>query len=252
MLRNSDEWRTIIHLSCLGRWYPHTHTHPNFCLIFDMASSSGMREEIREVFRIFDEDESGTITLQELARVLYAILGERPARAELVRLVASAKEMIADQRGHSLHGGVRRTAGRPLPGSSGEGEGGSSTEAGGGGGVDAGDDSTAGRGGEQKKVEHAEEIDVEIFELVVQQRLALRSQEEEMAFTFDLLEDKQYLGYITKDSLKRAAAASGEALTDAEITEMFDALVTGVSTAAVDFATFTAIQAAAQSAEEAD
>ncbi|CAG9583775.1 putative caltractin [Leishmania major strain Friedlin] len=93
-------------------------------------------------------------------------------------------------------------------------------------------------------------IDLDVFEQMVLRKLKHRSYEEELTYTFALLEDKSYPGFITKESVRRIAAETGEPLTEAEIAEMFDPLVTGVSTAAVDLSTFTDLQLKARKAED--
>ncbi|CAM44016.1 putative caltractin [Leishmania braziliensis MHOM/BR/75/M2904] len=99
-------------------------------------------------------------------------------------------------------------------------------------------------------LDSSEGIDLDVFEQIVLRKLKHRNYEEELAYTFALLEDKSYLGFITKESVRRAATETGEALTEAEIAEMFDPLVTGVSTAAVDLSTFTDLQLKARKAED--
>ncbi|AYU83606.1 putative caltractin [Leishmania infantum JPCM5] len=99
-------------------------------------------------------------------------------------------------------------------------------------------------------LDSSEGIDLDVFEQIVLRKLKHRSYEEELAYTFALLEDKSYPGFITKESVRRIAAETGEPLTEAEIAEMFDPLVTGVSTAAVDLSTFTDLQLKARKAED--
>lgn len=90
-------------------------------------------------------------------------------------------------------------------------------------------------------------IQLNDFEDLVMSRLKGRSFQEETTRAFKLLEDKELNGFITKESLRKAALSVGEKLSDAELADMFDALVTGnTKEQAVDFATFCSIQYAAE------
>lgn len=90
------------------------------------------------------------------------------------------------------------------------------------------------------------EVDREEFSVMVMERLKGRTFQEETARAFKLLEDPNAAGTITKDSLRRAAAECGERLTEDDINEMFDTLVTGHPSPVVDFPTFCSIQFAAE------
>jgi Ca2+-binding EF-hand superfamily protein len=93
------------------------------------------------------------------------------------------------------------------------------------------------------------ELSKEEFTTMVMERLKGRTFQEETARAFKLLEDPNAAGAITKDSLRRAAAECGERLTEDDINEMFDTLVTGNPSPVVDFATFCSIQFAASSSD---
>lgn len=272
-----------------------------------MTSATFLMEDIKDVFSIFDEDGSGTISLQELGRALYTITGQRVPRSELLRLIAYAQEIVAKEQqqqqqkqsasslseevqpqasGDDLHesseqvaeaqvmpleeGNASEDAEAPSRTGSPQGAsleispselGGTSGNDGTSGGVDGrpssqADSANAGVSGRTnpraalpQKMDFSEGIDIDIFVQVVLRKLNSRSYEEELAFTFSLLEDKSYTGFITRESLHSAAATSGEPLTEAEVHEMFDSLVTGVPTAAVDLATFTELQIAAKKLE---
>lgn len=207
-----------------------------------MPNYDSLRDEILEVFKIFDEDESGVISILEFRRALYAILGERIPRSEVVRLVSDAR--------HYIHA---RKVDSPLKGTSSDMS--ASPRL-----VDEDEDSsiqsptTPSTSPRQaplnwKEEEDTSNVTADVFEHVVQLKLNSRSYADELASTFALLEDKYYPGFITKESLLRAAAETEEPLTDTEIAEMFDPLVTGVPSAAVDFQTFCSIQNAARKVE---
>ncbi|KAK7199964.1 caltractin [Novymonas esmeraldas] len=265
-----------------------------------MASSSFLREDIKEVFSIFDEDGSGTISMQEVGRALYTITGQRVPRTELLKLIAFAQDAVAKQQAlqsQQDHGSPQhhpkgmgsgpdrpqsatRTADGDLqsPAAADGQPAATDTRPSSGGGAPGGNSSTGAtspvvqQGGaaaattspsaaaarnqarfvspHSHQLDSSEGIDVDVFEQIVLRKLKHRSYEEELAYTFALLEDKSYLGFITKESVRRAAAETGEPLTEAEIAEMFDPLVTGVPTAAVDLSTFTDLQLAARKAED--
>lgn len=254
-----------------------------------MASSSFLREDIREVFSIFDEDGSGAISMQEVGRALYTITGQRVPRSELLKLIAFAQDAVARQQAQQNQNDQASPQHRPVPLSQMP----MSPQSGG---TDADDHSphpgdalspstgtrpSSGAGASvslpvekasasltrpgaaasglhqsrfvsphSHQLDSSEGIDVDVFEQVVLRKLKHRSYEEELAYTFALLEDKSYLGFITKESVRRCATETGEPLTEAEIAEMFDPLVTGVPTAAVDLSTFTDLQLAARKAED--
>lgn len=90
------------------------------------------------------------------------------------------------------------------------------------------------------------EISLPDFESLVVSRLKGRGLQEEMSRAFKLLEDKDMPGYITRESMRKAAGSIGEKISEVELAEMFDQLVTGQATQAVDFATFCSIQYAAE------
>ncbi|CBZ26094.1 putative caltractin [Leishmania mexicana MHOM/GT/2001/U1103] len=264
-----------------------------------MASSVFLREDIKEVFSIYDEDVSGTISMQEAGRALYTVTGQRVARSELLKLIAYAQEAVAKQQQElqnqqdqvssqqrsvmsagsknsqdattAVDGDATRLA-VSTRSSSRAGESISnfsvresspttqqattSTVA-----APAADSPASPSGGASVSqirfvsphshlLDSSEGIDLDVFEQIVLRKLKYRSYEEELAYTFALLEDKSYPGFITKESVRRIAAETGEPLTEAEIAEMFDPLVTGVSTAAVDLSTFTDLQLKARKAED--
>lgn len=145
-----------------------------------------LQAEIDEVFRMFDEDDSGAIDTGELASALYTITGEQIPRDEVLAIM---QKYDADNNGY---------------------------------------------------------IDRNEFQTMVLERIKGRSFQEEAARAFKLLEDHDLPGYITKESIRKASAETGETLSEADITEMFDQLVTGQPAAAVDFPTFCSIQFAAE------
>lgn len=152
--------------------------------------SEELKGEIDEVFRMFDEDDSGSIDAGELASALYTITGENIPREEALAI------MQKYDRDHN-------------------------------GSIDRGE-----------------------FESMVLERMRGRSFQEDTTRAFKLLEDKDMPGHVTRESLRRVAAECGEKLTDADLAEMFDALVTGQQVAAVDFATFCSIQFAAENIDK--
>ncbi|EPY37913.1 caltractin [Angomonas deanei] len=105
-------------------------------------------------------------------------------------------------------------------------------------------------GASTRQFDVTEGIDVGLFEAVVLAKMSARKYEEELKYCFSLLEDSYYEGFITKESLAKAAQAVEEPLTETEIKEMFNALVTGVPTAAIDFSTFVKIQNASKAVQE--
>lgn len=207
-----------------------------------MRSVDSLRDEILEVFKIFDEDESGVISILEFRRALYAIIGERVPRSEVVRLVTDARHHVNDrknnERGSPKSGSDLASpradddsASSPLYDSKSKSSG------------------PASSGVNWKEEEESDNVTPEVFEHVVLMKLNSRSYADELTSTFAMLEDKYFPGFITKESLTRAAAETDEPLTEAEVAEMFDPLVTGVPTAAVDFQTFCNIQGAARKLE---
>ena len=145
-----------------------------------------IRSEIDDVFRMFDDDDSGAIDASELAAALYTITGEKLPRDEINQIIAKYDR---DSNGC---------------------------------------------------------IDRSEFETMVLERLKGRTFQEETARAFRLLEDPNSAGTITKDSLRKASIECGEKLTEDDINEMFDTLVTGHPSPVVDFATFCSIQFAAE------
>ena len=148
--------------------------------------SDEIRSEIDDVFRMFDDDDSGAIDAGELSAALYTITGEKLPRDEILLII---QKYDRDSNGA---------------------------------------------------------IDRQEFETMVLERLKGRTFQEETARAFKLLEDPDAQGTITKDSLRRAAAECGEKLTEDDINEMFDTLVTGHPSPVVDFPTFCSIQFAAE------
>ncbi|KAG5464817.1 hypothetical protein LSCM4_00258 [Leishmania orientalis] len=257
-----------------------------------MASVAFLREDIKEVFSIFDEDGSGVISMQDVGRALYTITGHRVARSELLKLVAFAQNAVAkvqqaqqnqqDQVASQQRSKVTSAGSQcSQPGvTTADGEATSasgnthlSSQAGesisissvrvaspitqDAAAASAASPSAAAARSQNRFVsshshllDSSEGIDLDVFEQIILRKLKHRSYEEELAYTFALLEDKSYIGFITKESVRRAAAETGESVTEAEIAEMFDPLVTGVSTAAVDLSTFTDVQLKARKAED--
>ena len=150
------------------------------------SATDEIRAEIDDVFRMFDDDESGSIDAAELASALYTITGEKLPREEVLAII---QKYDRDSNGA---------------------------------------------------------IDRSEFETMVLERLKGRSFQEETARAFKLLEDPNASGTITKDSLRRAALECGEKVSEEDINEMFDTLVTGVPSPVVDFPTFCSIQFAAE------
>ena len=152
-----------------------------------MASlAEELKSEIDEVFRMFDEDDSGSIDAGELASALYTITGEHVPREEALAIMQKYDQ------------------------------------------------------------DHSGTIDRSEFESMVLERMKGRSIQEETQRAFRLLEDKDMPGFITRESVRRVAAEAGEKLSEAELDEMFDAMVTGQTTSAVDYPTFCSIQYAAE------
>ncbi|KAG5465551.1 hypothetical protein CUR178_00256 [Leishmania enriettii] len=252
-----------------------------------MASVAFLREDIKEVFSIFDEDGSGVISMQDVGRALYTITGHRVARSELLTLIAFAQNAVArvqqaqqnqqdqvasQQRSKVASAGsqcsqpgvatadgeaTNASGNTHLSSQAGESISTSSVRVASPITRDAAAASAAAARSQNRFVsshslllDSSEGIDLDVFEQIILRKLKHRGYEEELAYTFALLEDKSYAGFITKESVRRAAAETGESLTEAEIAEMFDPLVTGVSTAAVDLSTFTDIQLKARKAED--
>lgn len=151
-----------------------------------MAMREEMRSEIIQVFKMFDEDDTGSIDVSELASALQTITGEKVSREDMMAIMA---KFDADGSG---------------------------------------------------SIELAE------FESMVMERMRGRSFHEETAKAFNYLEDKSMPGFVTRESLRKAADDVGEKLTDVELNEMFDVLVTGQSSQAIDFATYCIVQQAAE------
>lgn len=178
----------------------HDVCHPNnllfgilLSLVFRfaaMALAEELKSEIDEVFRMFDEDDSGSIDAGELASALYTITGEHIPREEALQVMQKYDQ--------DHNGGIDRNE----------------------------------------------------FEQMVLERMKGRSFQEETTRAFKLLEDKDMPGFVTKESVRAVAAEAGEKLSEAELAEMFDVIVTGQQAAAVDFPTFCSIQYAAENAEE--
>ncbi|RNF26581.1 caltractin [Trypanosoma conorhini] len=188
-----------------------------------MATLDAFREDILDVFNVFDEEGTGSISMQELTRALYTITGTRIARSDLLSLVQAVQEELKEE------ADAKKTPGSGDPSRR----------------SNVQDSPMA----QSPNREH-DVVDATLFVAVVLKTLNRRTYEQELLFTFHLLEDKNYPGFITKESLKRAAGEMEERLTDQEINEMFDKLVTGVSTAAVDFTTFSSILEAAKSTDD--
>ena len=120
--------------------------------------------------------------------------------------------------------------------------------------------------------DHSGTIDRQEFEQMVLERMQGRSFQEETARAFKLLEDKDQPSFVTRESVRRVAqevffgvhlvplthththththCQAGEKLTEEELNEMFDTLVTGLSTGAVDYSSFCAIQYAAENMDK--
>lgn len=200
-----------------------------------MPLADSLKEEILEVFKIFDEDNSGTISTLEFCRALYAILGERIPRSEVVRLVEKARAQLKSRRSEvgnksSSANGLLSSNNDPqdLESSLQKNQGASII------------------GMNWLEDEGSDNVSPELFEMVVRMKLNSKSDDDELVSAFALLEDKYYPGFVTKESVLKAAAEADEPLTEAEVNEMFDPLVTGVPSAAIDFQKFCEIQKAAQ------
>ncbi|ORC92929.1 caltractin [Trypanosoma theileri] len=188
-----------------------------------MAALDALKEDILDVFHVFDEDGSGSISLHDLVRAIHTITGVRMSRVDLRVLVQAAQdelkeEAISKRQQESDEAGLSTVKSLDV----------SKT---------------------QTSTEH-DTVDENLFVAVVLKMLSRRTYEQELLFTFHLLEDKNYPGFITKESLKKAAAEMEECLTDQEVNEMFDKLVTGVPTPALDFTTFSTILETARRSEE--
>lgn len=210
-----------------------------------MANRSILKEEIFEVFKIFDEDDSGVISVSEFCRALYCILGKRVARSEVESLISDAKQQRQAQERSACEGksGVLPVEEEDANGKSTSGS------------LSRPDRSrsramssgmTMVSTMQWQEEDETGSVTPDIFERVVLTKLSARCYAEELQTTFGLLEDKLYPGFITRESLVNAAAEIEEPLTEMEINEMFDPLVTGVPTAAVDFEAFSKIQTAAR------
>lgn len=232
--------------------YIYTQIHLAMC-----AARSQLTDELHEVFQLYDEDSTGTISLKELGRAMYTVTGEHLQRAQLVQLVTAARAKMQRRRLEQQQQGrpASTSVDSPNASSSSPQNFVAGSEAGGsrpntqGGGSSQGRRTIASSGRLTTAAAAADAIDgidLELFEETVLLKLNDRSEEEEQRYAFGLLEDKYYAGFITKESLSRAAMEVDEPLTEAELTEMFHHLVTGVPTAAVDYTTFAAMQEAAQ------
>ncbi|KPA80227.1 putative caltractin [Leptomonas pyrrhocoris] len=222
-----------------------------------MTSLHFLREDIKEVFNIFDEDASGSINIQEVTRALYTITGERVAQSEVLKLIAYGRDAVTREQQRALEShkaSQQSTASEADPQST-------LSPPAGLGSPDIRPQSKSQdfmscsstprlQPSHSHQLDSSEGIDMEVFEQVVLRKLQHRSYEEELAYTFALLEDSTYAGFITKESVRRAAAEAGEPLTEAEIVEMFDTVVTGAPTAAVDLSAFIDLQLAARKAED--
>lgn len=172
-----------LHNAATPRKHPNSPSHSN---VGPPPPSEELRAEIEDVFRMFDDDDSGAIDTTELISAVFTITGEKIPRDEALAIIA---------RYDRTHSGTIDRAG---------------------------------------------------FESMVLERLRGRGFQEETARAFKLLEDAAMPGYITRDSLRRAAVECGERLTEEELAEMFALAVTGLGAPSVDFATFYSIQYAAQ------
>ena len=159
---------------------------PKFSASELVTMDGELKAEIAEVFRMFDEEDCGSINVTELTSALFTVTGEQMSREEALALM---NRYDKDRSG---------------------------------------------------------EIDLSEFETLVMERLKGRGVQEETSRAFKLLEDKDVPGFVTRESLRKAALSIGEKIPEAELLEMFDQLVTGQSTPAVDFATFCSIQYAAE------
>lgn len=226
-----------------------------------MSSLDALREEIRSVFQIFDENGSGFISLSECVRVLYIITGERLLRSEVRRLISSMQSEIAQEVQKVMD--VNKSANDTSKGEKGT----LSDEVVANASVldtvvgsnDVANeswrqnllrsaslslgDSRGAKDERNRSVEHenVDEVSIDVFENVVLHKLNARSFEKELIYVFTDLEDPERPGYITKKSLARACVSSRESLTDFEIDEMFDPCVTKVPSAEIDFTTFSNI-----------
>ncbi|KAG5490121.1 hypothetical protein JKF63_00240 [Porcisia hertigi] len=255
-----------------------------------MTTSAFLREDIREIFNIFNEDGSGTITIQEVGRALHTITGQRVTRSELLKLIVYAEDAVARERegekkkrsmiAHQplcnvmsaetqdslsvmanadsdacalpAAGTMSFSEHIPLLGPAGVSENASIVGI-----TSPTTQQAAAAESHDKFVTHRSQlldgsdgIDLEVFEQLVLRKLNHRSYEEELTYTFELLEDKSFAGFITKESIRQAAVETREPLTEAEIAEMFDPLVTGVPTAALDLSAFIDLQLKARKAED--
>jgi Ca2+-binding EF-hand superfamily protein len=151
-----------------------------------MSLLDDVRSEIAEVFKVFDEENSGHINLTELAAALRCVTGEQYSRDACLEMMTKYDK---DRSG---------------------------------------------------------EISLGEFEDLVLDRIRGHSFQDETQRAFKLFEDRELPGFVTKDSLRRAAADIGEKISEVELAEMFDPMVTGQGAQAIDFATFSAIQYAAE------
>ncbi|EPY31898.1 caltractin [Strigomonas culicis] len=222
------------------------------------AARDQVTDELHEVFHLYDEDGSGTITLKEFGRAMYTVTGDHMTRLQLVQLVTAARARVHLRRQEQLHPGHHGSASfdSPMMSTSAASPAPPSPTPQPSGVVHSGSDGGSSQvprtvsseriSGAAAAADAIDGIDLELFEQTVLMKLHDRSEEQEQRYAFSLLEDQYYPGFITKDSLARAAVDVDEPLTDVELNEMFHHLVTGVPTAAVDYTTFAALQEAAQ------
>ena len=195
-----------------------------------MSHIEELKSEIEDVFRMFDEDDSGSIDLSELSSAMHTVTGEPMSREDVLSIMQrydvdgngtidrhEFQEMVLERiKSHSTQEECAR-AFRLLE-----------------------ERAALGSNGQRPSLTPTDSA-------------PSSSEVSNLAYSSSAEppNTNNYggavgTGYITIDSVRRAAADVGEKLTEAELAEMFDVMVTGQKTPAIDFPTFCSIQFAAE------